>query len=185
MHLKSEKIKKPYWSYRDLVLIATFTALIKITSFLVSITGGGMNPLALIFKNIVSTALVVVLVFSVRKFGTLTLYVMISALISALAFGHGMILLPSLLIAGLIGDALIFLLGGHTKNYAVIMGVALFETLFRAFSLGFNAILIREDRNMFIMAAIIVAIGYIGCLIGLKVGVSFSKELRHAGIIKE
>ena len=38
---------------------------------------------------------------------------------------------------------------------------------------------------MFIMGAIVVALGYAGCLVGLGTGILFVKELRHAGIIRE
>jgi len=178
------KTKKHYWETRELVIIGSFAALIKIISFLVSITGGGMNPLALIAKNIVATSLLIILISSVRKFGVLTLYVAISGIISMLTMGRGMMLLPGLLIAGILCEFIIKFFGGYKSPKAIIVGVFLFDLLFRGISMALAYIFVRENPQLLVMAGIAVAIGYVGCLIGLGVGSSFSKELKHAGIIK-
>lgn len=178
------KTKKYYWETRELVIIGSFAALIKIISFLVSITGGGMNPLALIAKNIVATSLLIILISSVRKFGVLTLYVAISGIITMLTMGRGMMLLPGLLIAGILCEFIIKIFGGYKSTKAIIAGVFLFDLLFRSISMGLAYIFVRENPQLLAMAAVAVAIGYIGCLIGLGVGSAFSKELKHAGIIK-
>ncbi|MEA2012830.1 MAG: MptD family putative ECF transporter S component [Verrucomicrobiota bacterium] len=177
--------KKFYWETRELVVIGTFAALIKIVSFLVAITGGGMNPIAMVAKNIVATALLIILVFNVRKFGVLSLYVLISGMISILTMGRGLMLLPGILIAGFFCDCLIKICGGYKSSFAVLAGVALFDICYRVISLSLGYLFMRENPQLLYFAFITVGIGYIGCLIGLFTGNIFTKELRHAGIIKE
>ena len=65
--------KKRYWQTRELIVIGTFAALIKVSTLLIAIAGGGMNPVSLLLKNMVATSLLIVLVYKVRKFGVLTL----------------------------------------------------------------------------------------------------------------
>ncbi|MCK5132587.1 MAG: MptD family putative ECF transporter S component [Candidatus Sabulitectum sp.] len=178
------KTKKFYWETRELVIIGSFAALIKIISFLVSIAGGGMNPLALIAKNVVATSLLIILISSVRKFGVLTLYVAISGIIIMLTMGRGMMLLPGLLIAGILCELIIKFTGGYKSTRAIIMGVFFFDILFRVISLVLGFLFTRENPQLMIMAVVVVSIGYVGCLIGLGVGSAFAKELKHAGIIK-
>ncbi len=177
--------KKQYWETRELVIIGSFAALIKIISFLVSITGGGMNPVALVAKNIVATSLLIILISSVRKFGVLTLYVGIAGIITMLTMGRGLMLLPGLLLAGIISELIIKATGGYKSPAAVIMGVFLFDILYRVIALSLSFAFSRENPQLMIMATVIVIIGYLGCLIGLGVGSRFSKELKHAGIIRE
>jgi len=177
--------KKNYWETRDLVVIGSFTAMIKIVSFLISITGGGMNPLSMIAKNLVQTTLLIILIFSVKKFGTLTLYVLISGVISMITMGRGMMTLPGLLVGGFLADLIIRIFGGFKSNFAVLAGVAVFDLLSRFVSLSIGFLMVRENKAMLLFAAIAVTLGYLGCLIGLFVGKSFAKELRHAGVIHE
>jgi energy-coupling factor transport system substrate-specific component len=177
--------KSVYWETRELVIIGTFAALIKISSFLVAITGGGMNPISMIAKNIVTTALLVILVMNVRKFGILTLYVLIPGLISLLTMGRGMMLLPGLLVAGVTCDLLIRFAGGYRRDLSVLLGIALFDILYRGVSLGIGFVMTRENPKLVMMAAVVVGIGYLGCIPGLFVGKAFAGELRHAGVIKE
>ncbi|PIE52042.1 hypothetical protein CSA37_08765 [Candidatus Fermentibacteria bacterium] len=176
--------KKYYWETRELVIIGSFAALIKVISFLVSITGGGMNPITLIMKNIVATSLLIILISSVRKFGVLSLYVVVSGIISMLTMGMGMMLLPGLLLAGILCELIIKYTGGYKSTKAIILGVFFFELSFRVISLGLGYIFTRENPQILMMAVFAVVLGFVGCLIGLKVGSSFSKELKHAGIIK-
>ena len=42
-----------YWSARELVLVGVFAAATKLSSLLIALAGGGMNPVSLIVKNIV------------------------------------------------------------------------------------------------------------------------------------
>ncbi len=179
-----KKTKKYYWENRELIIIGTFAALIKIVSFLVSITGGGMNPIAMIMKNIIATALLVVLVANIRKFGVLMLYVTIASLISIITFGRGLMIAPGMILAGLICDLIIKLAGGYKSNFAIILGVAFFDIMFRIISLALGYLFTRENPQLMLFAFVAVGVGYIGCVIGLFVGNYFAKELRHAGIIR-
>jgi energy-coupling factor transport system substrate-specific component len=178
------KARKHYWETRELVIIGSFAALIKVVSFLVSIAGGGMNPLSLIAKNVVATSLLIILISSVRKFGVLMLYVTISGIITMLTMGRGMMILPGLLLAGFICESIIRLTGGYRSTRAIIIGVFFFDFMYRAISLGLGYLFTRENPQLLMMAVFVVAVGYVGCLIGLGVGAAFSKELKHAGIIK-
>ena len=62
---------RSYWKSQDLVMIGVFAAAIKLTSLLIALAGGGMNPISLILKNLVFTSLLIVLLLKVRKLGTL------------------------------------------------------------------------------------------------------------------
>ena len=181
----SEAFKKRYWQTGELIAIGTFAALIKISTMLIAIAGGGMNPVSMVIKNIVATALLIVLLYKVRKFGTLVMYVLVSSIVSMLLMGGNMITIPGLLIAGIICDCLIALTGGYGKPWALVMGAGLFDFLSRAVTLAYSYLTFREEPELFIMGTVIVAIGYLGCLIGLGSGLFFVKELRHAGIIRE
>ncbi len=144
-----------------------------------------MNPVTLVLKNIVATSLLVVLLYKVRKFGVLTLFVMVSSAVSLLLMGGNMITVPGLLIAGLICDCLIVITGGYKRAWSLIAGIGLFDFLSRAITLGYSYMTFREEPKLFIMGVVVVIIGYLGCVLGLGSGVFFVKELKHAGIIRE
>lgn len=176
---------KQYWQTQELIVIGVFSALIKISSLLIAIAGGGMNPLSLVLKNIVATMLLIVLLYKVRKFGVLSLYVIISSAVSMLLNSGRIMLLPGLFMAGFLADGIIKLFGGFRKNNtAIIIGVALFDILSRCISMGISFLTFRENPSALIPIAIIIIIGYVGCLLGLGSGVLFTKELKHAGIIR-
>jgi energy-coupling factor transport system substrate-specific component len=183
--MNSTGSKKRYWQSRELIVIGTFAALIKISTLLIAISGGGMNPVTMVIKNIVATSLLIVLLYKVRKFGVLTMFVLVSSVVSLLLMGGNMMILPGMLIAGLICDCLIVAAGGYTKAWALILGVGLFDFLSRAISLGYSYLIFREEPKLFIIGVVVVIIGYFGCVLGLGSGVLFLKELRHAGIIRE
>ncbi len=176
-----------YWDTESLVVVGLFTALSKVMSLMVALLGGGMNPFTLFLKNGIATALLVVLVARVRKFGVLALYVLVGQLISFLIAGGGMsILLPCFLLSALVSDALIAACGGYRRMGAVLAGVALYDLLGRAISLGYSLLHARENMAMVVVAGVFIALGYLGCIvIGLPCGAKFVKELRHAGIIRE
>ena len=176
-----------YWDTESLVVVGLFTALSKVVSLMVALLGGGMNPFTLFLKNGIATALLVVLVARVRKFGTLALYVLVGQVVSFLIAGGGMsMLLPSFLVAALASDALIAACGGYRRIGAVLAGVALYDLLGRAISLGYSFLHARENMAMVMVAGVFIVLGYLGCLvIGLPCGAKFVKELRHAGIIRE
>ena len=173
-----------YWQPGELIVIGIFSAMIKTSSLLIALAGGGMNPISLILKNLVATTLLVVLVFKVRKFGVLTLYVTVSTLISMLLDGGNITRLPGALIAGCLCDMIIHLTGGYKKNGAILVGVAVFDLLSRLVSLGLSWLTFREQPAMIAVATIIVSIGYTGCIAGLFSGHRLSKELTHAGILR-
>ena len=99
---ESKQNKPPYWNVRELVVIGIFAAVIKVSSILVALVGGGMNPLTLIMKNLLFTTLLVVLLYKLRKFGTLTLLLGVSALVSAMLLGGSLVLIPASILAGLL-----------------------------------------------------------------------------------
>ena len=69
---------------------------------------------------------------------------------------------------------------------AVLVGVAFYDLIGRAISLGYSFIHARENMAMVAVAGVFIVLGYLGCLvIGLPCGAKFVKELRHAGIIRE
>jgi len=183
--------KKRYWQARELIVIGIFAALIKVSTFLIAIAGGGMNPVTMVLKNIVATSLLVVLLYKVRKFGVLTLFVMVSSVVSLLLMGGNMITggsmitVPGMLIAGLICDCLIVVAGGYKRAWSLIAGIGLYDFLSRAITLGYSYLTFREEPKLFIMGVVVVIIGYLGCILGLGSGVFFVKELKHAGIIRE
>ncbi len=177
--------KQPYWQLQDLVTIGIFAAVTKVSSLLVALVGGGMNPLTMVLKNLLFTTLAIVLLYKVRKFATLTLFVAVCSLISLLLLGGNVFLLPSMLFAGLVAEGIIVLLGGYRKSAALILGVGLYDLIYKCSSLGISWLYMREQQGLMIMVAIVVAIGYIGSLIGLFTGVFFVKELRHACIIRD
>ncbi len=176
--------KRKYWESWEIVSIGTFAALIRISSFLVSITGGGMNPVAMILKNLIATSLLVILLYRVRKYGVLSLYVLINSIMTMVMMGRGMMMAPCALLAGLIGDWLIVMLGGYRSTAAVLVGVGFYETVYRIVSLGLGYFFMRENINLLYFAVVTVSIGYIGCIAGIFTGMHFSRELKHAGIIR-
>ena len=171
-----------YWRTEDLVVVGLFAALSKAVSLAIALVGGGMNPFTLFLKNGVATALLVVLVARVGRFGVLTLQV----LVSLLMFGGMATLFVHNLIAAFLCDCVIALFGGYRSIVAVLLGVAAFDFLGRAMSLGYSFLMSRENMGLVMMAAATVTLGYLGCLlVGLPFGAKFVKELRHAGIIRE
>ena len=54
-------VKTAYWKSQELVMIGVFAAAIKLSSLLIALAGGGMNPVTLILKNLVFTTLLIVL----------------------------------------------------------------------------------------------------------------------------
>ncbi|MFK5952751.1 MAG: MptD family putative ECF transporter S component [Desulfobacterium sp.] len=177
--------KKRYWSSEELIVIGTFAGLIKVSTMLIALAGGGMNPISLVLKNIVATTLLIVLVYKVRKFGVLSLYSVIISLVSLMLMGSNAMTFAGSLVAGVICDGLIFLTGGHQRTFSLVFGVAFFDFFSRFLSLGYSYFLYQEEFKLFVMGAVFVTLGYVGCLIGLGTGVLFAKELKHAGIIRQ
>ena len=173
-----------YWEVRDLAVIGIFSALTKTLSVMVAMAGGGMNPLSLILKNLVFTTLLVVLLFKVRKFGALMLFIVVNTIFGALIMGSELVLLPPMLVAGLCAEGAIVALGGYAKPLALMLGVAIYDIGFKAGALGLSWVFMREQPQLMRLITIMVVIGYAGALAGLAVGARFVKELRHAGIVR-
>lgn len=174
-----------YWQVPELVLIGIFAALAKVSGILIVLVGGGMNPLTIIISNVISIALLVVLLHKVQKLGTLSVFLIVSAIIDVLILGGSPIRIPASIVAGLIGEVVIFLLGGYGRMAAMLFGVALYDLLSRAISIGVAWLFLREEPRLIVIVGIMVSITYIGTLIGLWVGRQFIKELRHAGIVRK
>lgn len=173
-----------YWEARELVVIGVFAALTRVVTLLVALVGGGMNPLTLVLKSLLFTTLLVVLLFKVRKPGTLLLFILISTLVSMLLMGGGLFLLPVMLAAGLLAEGLVLLLGGYGRGLNILVGVALYDLSFKIGSLGLSWLFVREQPEMLYFTMVMVGVGYIGALLGLATGPLFVKELRHAGIVR-
>lgn len=183
----AERVRRFYWKTEHLALVGIFSALIRLSSLAIGLLGGGMNPFTLFIRNGLSTALLVVLVCRVRKFGVLTLYCFVNIIISLFMAGSVLIFLaPVNLTAALISDSVIALAGGYKNTASVLVGVALYDLLGRAISLGFSALVMREDLQLFAAGALMIVLGYLGSVfVGLPAGYKFVKELRHAGLIRE
>ena len=76
-----------HWRVRELAVVGIFAAISKAASIVVALVGGGMNPLTLVLKSLVFTALLMVLLFKVRKIGTLLLFVVVTTIFTALMMG--------------------------------------------------------------------------------------------------
>lgn len=184
MKLKTKLKSLFVWSTEELVLIGTFAALIKIVTLTVSLVGGGMNPATLLLKNIVATAMLVVLLHKVPRPGVLVLYVLQQAIIMMMLMGSGIIILPGYLIAAIIAEVLAFFAGGYRSTTAILLCIGFYDLASRSISMGMSWLFMRENMALFFVALGIVGVGYVGCLIGLGTGIKFVKEFRHAGFIR-
>ncbi len=175
--------KTTYWSAQELVTIGVFAAVIKVSTLLVALMGGGMNPLTLVAKNCLFIMLLVVLLHKVPRLGTLTLVNLIHILVSFLLMGQGMLSIPAIVVVCLLAEGLIYIAGGYKKLSALLLGIIFADFASKGVSLLLSYLAVREQGGMILMAALFVMIGSFGSLIGLYCGVRFTKELRHAGLI--
>jgi energy-coupling factor transport system substrate-specific component len=173
------------WSARELVVIGIFAAVSKVTTLLVALAGGGMNPLSLMGKNLVFTTLLIVMLCKVSRPGTLTLFTVINSLVSMLLMGASVTLLPPLLAGALLGELAMWPGRNSAGLWPKVAGAAVFDLVTKVLSLGVSYLLTRENAGMMIMVVPFVLIGYMGSLGGLYTGVHAVKELRHAGIIRQ
>lgn len=183
----SHRAKKFYWTTEHLVLVGIFSALIRLSSLSIGLVGGGPNPISLFLRNGLATALLIVLVCRVRKFGVLCLYCFVNVVISFFMSGSLLILLaPTSLLAAIISDLIIAKCGGYKNLFSVLAGIAMYDFLSRAISLGLCFLVMRENVQMVAAAALMIGFGYLGSVfVGLPAGYKFVKELRHAGLIRE
>ena len=137
--MPSQVFNRHYWSARELVVLGVFSAAAKLSTLLVALVGGGMNPVSLLAKNLIFTTLLVVMLYKVRKPGTLALFVLVNMLISMLLLGGSVTLLPAMLLAAGCAEAAMACSGGMRKPWAPVLGV---ESLF---AVRFVAVHARES----------------------------------------
>lgn len=172
------------WGARDLVVIGVFAATAKLSTVLIAMVGGGMNPVSLLLKNVVFTTLLVIMLYKVRQPGTLSLFVIVSALVNFLLLGGNVTLIPPMLVAALVSEAVMKFVKSLGWKGAVFWGVACFDFLSKGLSLAVSYLMMRESPALMAVVLPIVLIGYAGSLIGLYTGYRSMKELRHAGIVR-
>ena len=172
------------WGARDLVVIGVFAATAKLSTVLIAMVGGGMNPVSLLLKNVVFTTLLVIMLYKVRQPGTLSLFVIVSALVNFLLLGGNVTLIPPMLAAALVSEAVMKFVKSLGWKGAVFWGVGCFDFLSKGLSLAVSYLMMRESPALMTVVLPIVLIGYAGSLIGLYTGYRSMKELRHAGIVR-
>ena len=176
--------RRPHWFARELVLIGVFAAAAKLSSLLIALAGGGMNPVSLIAKNLVYTTLMIVLLTKVPKNGTLLLFTLVGMIVSVCLLGGSLTLLPAALFGALMGEAAIWLAGGAAKPWAPWAGVAVFDVAGKGLSLGVSFLFMRESPGLMTVVVPVVALGYLGSLAGLWFAVRTVGELKHAGFVR-
>lgn len=172
------------WGARDLVVIGVFAATAKLSTVLIAMVGGGMNPVSLLLKNVVFTTLLVIMLYKVRQPGTLSLFVIVSALVNFLLLGGNVTLIPPMLVAALVSEAVMKFVKSLGWKGAVFWGVGCFDFLSKGLSLAVSYLMMRESPALMAVVLPIVLIGYAGSLIGLYTSYRSMKELRHAGIVR-
>ncbi|WP_419065539.1 MptD family putative ECF transporter S component [Parasutterella sp.] len=172
------------WGARDLVVIGVFAATAKLSTVLIAMVGGGMNPVSLLLKNVVFTTLLVIMLYKVRQPGTLSLFVIVSALVNFLLLGGNVTLIPPMLVAALVSEAVMKFVKSLGWKGSVFWGVGCFDFLSKGLSLAVSYLMMRESPALMAVVLPIVLIGYAGSLIGLYTGYRSMKELRHAGIVR-
>ena len=133
------------WGARDLVVIGVFAATAKLSTVLIAMVGGGMNPVSLLLKNVVFTTLLVVMLYKVRQPGTLSLFVIVSALVNFLLLGGNVTLIPPMLVAALVSEAVMKFVKSLGWKGAVFWGVGCFDFLSKGLSLA-RSVLSHDAR---------------------------------------
>ncbi len=173
------------WSAQELVVIGVFAAASKVSTLLIALAGGGMNPVSLMGKNLVFTTLLVVMLCKVRRPGTIVLFTVINILVSMLLLGASVTLLPPMLVGALAAEAAMRPWRDREGVAAPVLGAAVFDVVSKVLSLGVSWLFMRENPAMMVMVVPFVAVGYLGSVGGLFSGVKAVRELRHAGIIRQ
>ena len=164
-----------YWAPRELVVLGVFAAAAKLSSLLIALAGGGMNPVSLIAKNLLT---------KVPKLGTLLLFTIVSMLISVLLMGGSFALLPAALFGALLGEAAVWATGGDKKAWAPWIAAGVYDLASKGLSLGVSYLFMRESPVLMTMVVPIVLVGYLGSLLGLWFGWKTVGELKHAGFVR-
>lgn len=176
--------KTAYWKSQELVMIGVFAAAIKLSSLLIALAGGGMNPITLMLKNLVFTTLLIVLLAKVKKSGTLLLFTAVSMVVSVLLMGGSITLLPAAIVGAIVAELAILLIGGFKHSWTTYIGVAVYDLGTKIFSIAVSYIMMRETPALVLSVLPIIFIGYTGCLLGLFTGYRTLQELRHAGMVR-
>ena len=177
-------IRKRHWEARELVLIGVFAAAAKLSSLLIALAGGGMNPVSLVAKNLVYTTLIIVLLTKVPKPGTLLLFTLISMIVSICLLGGSLTLLPAAFAGAIAGEVLMWISGGTSRPWAAWVGVAVYDLVSKGLSLVVSYLFMRESPALMTVVVPIVLCGYAGSLGGLWFAVKTVGELRHAGFVR-
>ena len=180
--MKQKKIR--HWAARELVLIGVFAAATKLSSLLIALAGGGMNPVSLIAKNLVFSTLLIVLLTKVPKTWTLFLFTLVSLIVSVCLMGGSVVLMPAALFAALLAELAVFLLGGFKQKWGVIFAVAVYDFSSKAVSLFVSFLFMRESPALIAIVIPIVLLGYLGSLCGLWFGFKTVGELKNAGFLR-
>ena len=125
-----------------------------------------------------------IMLYKVRQPGTLSLFVIVSALVNFLLLGGNVTLIPPMLVAALVSEAVMKFVKSLGWKGAVFWGVGCFDFLSKGLSLAVSYLMMRESPALMAVVLPIVLIGYAGSLIGLYTGYRSMKELRHAGIVR-
>lgn len=173
------------WPVRDLVLLGIFAAAAKVSTLLVALLGGGMNPVTLLAKNCIFTILLLVLLFKLRKKGALLLFIAVNMLISLFLLGGTISLLVPMLLGALLAEGAMLLAGGQKHKWTPFLGAAVYDFTSKVMSLGMSLLLMRESPALVYIAVPIIGLGYLGSLAGLWFGGRAVKELRCAGFVSE
>ena len=176
--------KTAYWKSQELVMIGVFAAAIKLSSLLIALAGGGMNPITLMLKNLVFTTLLIVVLAKVKKNGTLLLFTAVSMIVSVLLMGGSITLLPAALVGAIAAELAILLTGGFKHAWTTYIGVAVYDLGTKIFSIAVSYLMMRETPALMVSVLPIILIGYTGCLLGLFTGYRTLQELRHAGMVR-
>lgn len=129
---------------RELIIIGVFAATAKVSTVLIAMVGGGMNPLSLLLKNMVFTTLLVVMLFKVCRPGTLCLFVIVSSVVNFLLLGGNLTLIPPMLLAAVIAELLMRFIQKNNLLGAVYWGVGCFDLLCKFGSLGTSFLMMRD-----------------------------------------
>ncbi len=175
---------KHHWSIQELVTIGVFAAAAKVITMVVALAGGGMNPVTLLIKNLIFTTFFIVMLYKVRKSGTIMLFTFVSLIVSLLLMGAEASTSLGMFMASFIGEFFILLFGGMKNKYAPIIGIAAFDLSYRVLSMFIAYMVMRETPEIVYAVIPIIAIGYLGAVIGLYTGIKAVKELRYAGIVR-
>ncbi len=176
--------KTRHWAARELVLIGVFAAAAKLSSLLIALAGGGMNPVSLVIKNLVFSTLLIVLLTKVPKQWSLFLFTLVSLIVSVCLMGGSVVLMPAALFAALVAEFAVFLFGGFQKKWGVIFAVAVYDFASKAVSLFVSYLFMRESPALMAIVVPIVLLGYLGSLSGLWFGYKTVGELKNAGFVR-